>query len=344
MSSALRILERRFNLGRYLSKYETKPSGNNLVMRCPSCDKPDKLWVLAEKKTDATGERTPGSFICYYCRDTDGDGVGNGPLQLIQWLEDVDFLQALDILAANGDDPASQDLADVVSAAFKVEEHKDLKEEPVPSVELPEGFRRITEKRRPRYLRERGISVKRAVRYKMGYCEHGYHANRLVVPVYLDGRLVSWQARYMRKDPPPGVKKTLFPKGAKSGQVLFNFDQAKHCQRIIVVEDPWSAVHLGRTAVATFGTTVTSHQLALLLRTEADEVVMMWDQDAIEKAYKAAVTLSSFFRVRVVELPDARDPDERSVDELRDLIRQAPEADSMSALAGVVRLRLAGIA
>ena len=340
---SLKRLERRFDLLSYLKPFDPQESDQNLICHCPQCDKPGKLWVLRKQKKDKRSGRVypVGSFVCYRCRDVDGVGTGLGIIELIQWIEDCNFYDALTRLADGATESDTIDLLEHIKMALAETDEEVEVDDPLPSIELPEGFTAFDEHNKlPKYVRSRGIGRKRALRYRLGYCRWGYYRRRLIVPVYMHERLVSFQARYMKRVPPAGVKKSVFPKGVKTGRMLYNFDVARTRKRIVVVEDPFSAMHVGRSAVATFGTSLSSEQLGLLVQSAAEELVILWDRDAIKKAYGLVAALSEFYSVKVVELPDARDPDEHSVQSLRDLINDTPEITDLDAFAESVRLRL----
>ena len=196
----------------------------------------------------------------------------------------------------------------------------------------------------------------------MGWCEEGYFADRMVVPV-TDGDDVNFfVARYMKAKPPrcaahklpctlcggtdehERVKKTIYPKGAKPGRHLFNYDRAKHCKTIRIVEGVLDAIHVGRSAVATFGTNLSQYQLEMLMRTSAREVVIMWDPDANDKAMRLADRLADLWTIRVVKLPDGKDPDEIPRTVLMDLERASEPMDAGRARRAYVLGRLDGVA
>lgn len=341
---SLRRLEKRFNLQQYLERFEDRKTyGDNVAITCPMCEKPDKLWILTKDKRTSEGLMPAGSFVCYFCRDNDNDGVGRGPLQLLQWIEDVDFVDGLRLLANGADTEVEGSFLEAIETAMRSMDEPVVEEPPLPAIELPPHFKRITRTRRPKYLRERGITLKRALRYQLGYCDGGYYKNRLIVPVFLHEQLVSFQARYMKKVPPDGVKKSVFPKGVKTGRMLFNYDRARKQRCVVLVEDPFSAMAVGKQAVATFGTTLSPGQLELLLYSRAEEIVVCWDHDALVKAYKLVDALQEFWTVRVVELPRKTDIDEVPAWKRRELIHNAPTLDAFSAFAGSVRARLAAL-
>jgi DNA primase len=163
------------------------------------------------------------------------------------------------------------------------------------------------------------------------------------VPVKQEGRLVTFHARYMQKKPPGDIKKVRYPKGSKTSRMLFNIDRAKHQSRIVICEDVFSAMAVGREGVGTFGTSISKYQLALLLGSAADEIVLMWDPDAIDKAYEEAERLSEHWTVRVVELRGNRDPDEYSKADLARILAQAKASRGSRLFARRVRARLRSI-
>ena len=336
----LRRLERRFDLEAYLKQFDPVVYGDNVAVRCPVCERPEKLWVLMKDTRKPEGMFYAGSFICYYCYGVDQDGLGRGPLQLIQWLEDCNFIEGLRHLSQGAQFDRELDFVQAVEEALRTTEDDDEDEYEMKAVALPEEFIKVLPRRRPKYIRERGISAKRAMRYGIGFCERGYYRNRLVVPVIMDKQVVSFAARFMQKVPPDDVKKTLFPKGCKTGRMLFNYDVAGRRKQVIIVEDVFSAMAVGQRAVCTFGTSLSQHQLELLLYARCEEIVVIWDHDAIEKAYKLVDALREFWDVRIVELPDSRDPDEHTRDALNDFIAAATPVTAYSAFAGLAREKI----
>ncbi len=351
----LRAIDRAFDTERYVLDFQpnAQRSGGNLIVTCPRCEKP-KLWVLTVDRDDV---RAP-AWRCFgeLCGD-----AGRTALSLVRRLEDCDTFNALEKIVKyqKGNVPLI-DLRRLVEdrLAGEVEVWSDQES----AIALPDEFLpvRADHLRRdlPPYFQERGIGVKRALRYGIGWCESGYFRNRMVVPVTRGDDVLFFVARYMEATPPmcradrlpckrcggedehKRLKKTLYPKGAKPGRYLFNFDEARHCKVIRIVEGVLDAIHVGRSAVATFGTSLSQYQLELLMRTAAEEVVIMWDRDAIGKARDLATRMADLWRVRVVELPDARDPDEHTKEALRELELAAPVLDTSGARRAYVTSRL----
>lgn len=363
MAINFRAVDRAFDVERYALDLQpgAQRSGANLILTCPRCDKP-KLWVLTVDRDDV---RAPA----WRCFSSECSDAGRTALSLVRRLEECDMFRALEQIAryARGNQPLvdlRRLVEDRLSGSVEVWSEDDSR------VPLPDEFIpvRVDLRRRdlPPYFAERGIGPKKAVRYGIGWCESGYFRNRMVVPVTSGGEVAFFVARYMKKRPPlckapdlpckrcggtdehKRIKKTLYPKGAKPGRYLFNYERARHCQTIRIVEGALDAVHVGRSAVATFGTSLSQYQLELLMRTAAREIVIIWDRDpdaepgasGYEKALALADRLADLWRVRVVKLPDARDPDEHTRESLIELERNSPVLDAAAARRSYVIGRL----
>lgn len=358
-----RAVDRAFDAERYVldAHPDAQRSGGNLIVTCPRCEKP-KLWVLVVDRDDV---RSPA----WRCFSGDCGDSGRTAISLVRRLEDCDTFRALELIVKyqKGNQPLI-DLRRLVEDRLAGEVEvwsEDASRQPLPDEFLPvRGDHRSSDL--PPYFRERGISAKKALRYGMGWCEDGYFKNRLVVPVMRGGEVVFFVARYMSAIPPlckaprlpcprcggtdehKRLKKTLYPKGAKPGRHLFNYDRARHCRTIRIVEGALDAVHVGRSAVATFGTSLSQYQLELLMRTAAEEIVIIWDRDpgakpgqsGYEKAKELALRLADLWRVRVVKLPDARDPDEHTAEALRGMESASPVLDASGARRAYVVGRL----
>lgn len=339
----LRILDRAFDTERYvLQRFpDAQRSGGNLVVTCPKCEK-QKLWVLTVDRDDV---RAPA----WRCFGKDCGDSGRDALSLVQRIEELGTFQALERIVQyqKGNQPLI-DLRRLVEERLvdKAEMWSgDFKHVPLPDEFIPVQPGRSM----PSYFRERGIGPKKALRYGLGWCEQGWYRNRLVVPVTSGDDVLFFVARYMKRKPPlckrvelpckvcggtdghKRLKKTLYPKNAKAGRFLFNYDRAKRCETIRIVEGALDAIHVGKTAVATFGTSLSQYQLELLMRSDARELVIMWDRDALDKARELADRLADLWTIRVVELPDARDPDEHTKEDLAELERAAAPLDAAGA-------------
>jgi Toprim-like len=268
---------------------------------CPTCDEGResefRLWFNVEKNIG----------ICYKCQES------FTPVKLVMALEGVRYEDALRLLKENTASSGVFSLARLkqhIEESFAPKETKSVEE--LPEVDLPDDFRpcsRFLSTEWPPYILKRIGSAREAKALGIGWCRGGYYAQRMVIPVRLGGRLVSFVARDMTGK---AEKKVLYPKGAKTSRLLFNYDRAHRFERVVLTEGVLDAIRVGPSAMALFGTHLSDAQVALLAASRAREVVLMLDGDAAgrEGTQKILKRLGLAWRTRVVDLPDGRDPDD----------------------------------
>ena len=166
------------------------------------------------------------------------------------------------------------------------------------------------------YLRGRGFDPKELDQnFGLRYCGAGrpfadgrYNtSNTVMIPVYCGGELIAWQSRLLYnpdKVDNPKVQQALgwkpdekepgkFDKpskyftmpGVDKGKILYNMDNARAGNLVVVVEGAFDCMAVGRSAVATFGKGVTQDQMRLAA-TYWDLIVLLLDPDAMKEAEK----------------------------------------------------------
>ncbi len=159
-----------------------------------------------------------------------------------------------------------------------------------------------------------------------GLCRRGngkvydYFRNRIIFPICDGkGRVVGFGGRVM-DDSEPKYLNSQETNVFNKGQLLFAFDKAyksvREKKQAILVEgymDVISAHNRGVTnVVASLGTAFTREQGQLLLR-QAEEIILAYDMDeAGKQAARRAIELTNGmdFKVRVLAMPDGKDPDD----------------------------------
>ena len=281
-------------------------------------DESFKCWINPEN----------GFYTCYRC------GASGTMVKLIQVLSNVPKIAAIKILQGRKISPFEALDFKLVQEYFDFDDDEiDLKE-----IELPYGFVGFDEIKSKtvyhRYLKQRGISLSYAIENGWGFSHVGYVAGRIIVPMFVNDRLVFWQARDVlgEKHPHWGdkklYKKTLNPVGVSARHVLYNFDSAKNYDEIILCEGFIDAAKAGENAVASNGKKLHSNQVELLTQTKATRICILYDPDAFtdgnikreSSVKKASDMLKSFFSVRAVRLPPGRDAGSYDHDELQKII------------------------
>ncbi len=315
-----------------------KRRGKNLVGLCPFHN---------EKTPSFTVYPENGSFYCFGC------GVGGDVFSFVRHIENLDYIEAVKLLAErsgitlpqdNGYDDSMQRLKNNVyeinreAAKFY---HNYL---------MSDGGRWALN-----YLTERGLTLSTIKHFGLGAAPDSWdglinhlkaqgfsiadmlQANvigksqrgtyydrfrkRVMFPIInIRGKVIGFSGRAMPGEDKAGGKyvNTADTPVYKKSENLFGMNFAKnHCdERIILVEGNMDVISLHQAGfentVAALGTSFTAEQAKLLSR-YTKEIVLTLDADAAgQKAIKRAgeILKSTGLNVRVVVVPDGKDPDD----------------------------------
>lgn len=143
--------------------------------------------------------------------------------------------------------------------------------------------------------------------------------NRLVFPVYQHGLRVGYSFRRVSSKDVP--KWSHQPPNLNTGDLLYNYDEAKNASEIIVVEglpDAMAFHEIGVTPVATLGAHLTDEQYKLLMRTGADITLAYDGDEAGQLATQKAIEMFKYkVNLRVIDFAPNEDPDNISREELK---------------------------
>lgn len=192
------------------------------------------------------------------------------------------------------------DTSDRIQEAFRNEEEREIEQSI--TVTLPERFELVTKDTDfallSTYLKRRKISIDTLIQHKCGICRSGSWMNRLIIPVYYQGKLVSFQGADMT-----GFAQVPYKAGTTNiHDFIYNYDNVKDV--MILTEGVLDAWRIGDEAVALFSALITPAQAALIRSKGLKELFFCWDGDAYWKAVKAARELAPFVpTVDVIQLP-----------------------------------------
>jgi len=168
-------------------------------------------------------------------------------------------------------------------------------------IKLPKEFKDI-DIRHIKFLKKRNFNWREIKdKYKIkGTGILGNFKNRLIMPVYHNGNLVTFTGRDIT-----GKNETRYkncPRDMENRSIkncLYNLDNIKG-DKVIIVEGITDVWRLGNCAVATFGTEYTTEQILLMKKFK--KIFIMYDEDAINKAESLACELGLFADVEVLEI------------------------------------------
>lgn len=291
------------------------------AINCTECTnrgepRPDvkfRLWINS----------STGIFHCYNC-DWAGD-----LLHFIQKLSKMNLMDAIKILKGKFlDDMEHLNLRLIDNS----EDADGLYDTEIPPIQFPFGYEPLRVQHP--YLEHRGIPFEYAQANDWGFSDLGYCRERIIVPTYMQDRLVFWQARTaFDGNGDEKIKKVLNPKGVSSKPILYQYDSAKDFKEVILVEGFMDAAKMGPDSMATNGKRLHPEQVEWMVEAGIESVVLIWDDDAWRlgrqgkpsAVAKAVDLLKTVFKVKTVRMPKDRDPGSYSYlsTELREMILKA---------------------
>ncbi len=310
-------------------KTAASESRGYINIHCPYCGDADQGHHL--------GLHRSGSYVCY--RDKVGHR-GKNPRYLIMRLLGCSFDMA--------DSYVSEDIVELSDFDEAVAQFLSEPTEETRTLQLPNTFRPLRDNRGRakmywEYLVEdRGFpegKMKSLVkRYNLLYCDKGEWRGRIILPVYLQGELVSWTGRTVYETEELRYKTLSHRKVDSTGSqalvnirhVLYNFDNAVRRTRKVgvIVEGPLDSINVdffghkkGITSVSAFGTGISPEQIEWLttLGDNCDKLVSCGDRNA-EGNVLDIMSSTVDLGIGNVDLPDeADDPAELSAHEISDL-------------------------
>lgn len=278
-------------------------SGSEIHICCPVCGETRyRLYI----------NLTTGQVYCHNCQ------FKGTVVNLIQFIEGISYTAARErfnvikgniILPDNVEDALEKRLMRVPEVQKR-------------SVPLPEEFQLISSstnmvaQRAERYLAKRGITQKQIDQHHIGVCATGQYANRIIIPIYQEGKLKFWVARAMSSE----VKlKERSPSNSfyqySKSEVIFNLDRAANKYHSAVIsEGIFDALSWGSIGISLLGKSLYDAQFNLLLsyRDQLSEgLYVALDADAERDAMVMAKVLSSFFPVKIIRIPSEFDDPNR---------------------------------
>lgn len=282
-------------------------------VKCPWCGEEDPSEHLGINLTE---ER-------WGCHRNSGHR-GKRPHKLIQGLLGCSFGQAKLILAQYG--VADPDSFDDISAPKPKEANEGT------PLSAFDDFTPLRGKngasRFLGYLKDRGFNspAEFAYTYSLHYTTTGRWKDRVIIPIYVDGKLIAWTAR--------AIAKTInAPRYLSSSQkiktTVFNEDTVLvGGEMLLVGEGPFDALkldyygmHLGAVGTCIFGTSVTIDQLCILKEASKlyKQTVLLLDTDAIEATFMISEWLPEAI---IGALPSGlKDPGDMTKNQVHELIK-----------------------
>jgi hypothetical protein len=176
-------------------------------------------------------------------------------------------------------------------------------------IELPQGYNSIVlgssvyARAARSYMKRRGFDIEKLATKGVGYCDEGLYAGYIIFPFYTRGELVFWQGRKYLSNGPKMANPPEDQIGMGKSQIIYNADAMYIYQTIYLVESITNAETIGDNAIATLGKDVSPYQLNMMLAAPFENIVILLDKDATNKAIELSMKLVNYKRVKLVRMP-----------------------------------------
>ncbi|MDD5649692.1 MAG: CHC2 zinc finger domain-containing protein [Candidatus Nanoarchaeia archaeon] len=338
----LEIIFKQYNID--FKTYHTK-KGKEFMCLCPFHDDTTPSFSIQQKT---------GVYNCFVCG-------GGDFIKFIKKLENLNTTkETIEFIKHQVGITENSDVFSIISDSsfnfFDKENENEIEIEPefcevkLPKSEPAEKFFDIVKKR---------VCIEDVVKYGMRYCidDFVYH-HRLIIPIYMENKLVSFAARDMsgksdtwlkvknilkqkrlkKEDKKKFIdkylyKKILYPCGTPMSNLFFNWDEAiKHKEDVFLCEGIFDALKIlkfGYNALALLSCHLNSYKAKRLAQNFKKIFVVLDNDNKIdsfgkkfnpgqEAAQKMIKEYFSDIDVFNLVLPEGKDPDDCSEDEFND--------------------------
>ena len=325
----------KFDVLKYLAERRLEPesrsAGRFAYLFCPQCDDGSQrhLWIKVET----------GRWGCWKNR-----AHGGGPGRLVQFLERVSWHTATERVRqySRAHIPDDQELPDLISEILHAPLSASYSFEPdqFPTLGLPVGaVPAWNSTDAMSYLFQRGFGTRDAKEWGLHYCADSSYETavnseksikqrywrRLMFPVHLDGRLISFQGRDITGcQSQPYLAPPVPDESPPINRTVYNVDRV-HPDLVVLVEGVFDALAVGpANGAAIFGKELYPNQVELLYGVRPDLVVVALDEDATNDAERIAFNLKGITEeVRILPLPPGEDPASLGRARLWEMIKKA---------------------
>ncbi len=309
-----------FNLEQFLikNKIEYRTSGKNVSkgefsICCVFCGEGGyHLGINPTKKL----------WHCWIC-----GGKGNYE-KLISKILNISHIEAKEIINPISD--LKKVLEDRKNKVPIIEKSKEIKEMHLPehTYKFDKNKTNLWQEIALKFLKEKyNLTWEHILEADLHFCIYGRYKHSIIIPFYLDGKLVNFISRAWNKNAKKrydNCPNELSIVNIKS--MVYNIDNVKNRKNLlIIVEGCFDAIKSGldRT-IALCGTEVSKEQLSILANLGVENLIIMLDNDphlttTSKKAQALADYLSLFSKTRVIKLPYGKDPgsmERKEMDEL----------------------------
>jgi len=178
------------------------------------------------------------------------------------------------------------------------------------------------------YLKRRGFDSGAIQRYRLMCALEGEWKNRIIIPVYINGQLVTWQGRTISDLTSLRYKSLSLEKSIRAiGYCLFNYDNLHGGKSLYITEGPFDAMKIDyytradATCLFTLNMSKKQEELLLTILPKYDRIFILLDNNAELASANLLCRLSYCKNIFVRYLPTRfKDAGEMNEKEIKDFI------------------------
>lgn len=186
-----------------------------------------------------------------------------------------------------------------------------------PQLHLPREYKQASEQSGIpyRYLIQRELTKQEIDKYHLGYCSEGEFIDRIIIPVYTEGKLTYFMGRSYTNRAPKYMNAPI----PKAGNVFKTF--TKRQNKAIICEGAFDAIRIGRLfpAIALLGKVLNGSEQIISIMKSTKEAYVMLDRDAESEGFKTSCILNYYLSTKVMFIKD-KDPGSMSMKELKRML------------------------
>jgi hypothetical protein len=285
---------------------------NDVAMECPFCDDPS---------THLTVHRTTGYLNCWRCNFDDYKSQSKKGWRpsfkaLIREIEKCSWGEAKRIYESLGGDSDEFPYSSTIKQEICVEKC-DFPSGTV-SFDSPGPYSALRDKIYG-YLMSRNFTKYHIQKYGLHFCGMGAYTGRIIIPYYLNGKVVNWVGRRTSRMSKGRYLNCRIDSCCERMANMLYGQETFEGKVLRLVEGAFDKMRIGDSALGLSRSTFSSKQRNIILQLAkyCDFISLMLDPEAEKRAISIAEELSvGGKKIKIVQLPLGLDPAEMTPEEI----------------------------
>lgn len=169
-----------------------------------------------------------------------------------------------------------------------------------------------------KYLKDRGIRTEDVLRHRIGYCETGFYANRIIIPSHDSNNKLNYFIARSFYDGGMKYKNPPVSKNVVMFENLISWNEP-----VILVEGVFDAIAVRRNAIPLLGKTLSKQLETTLLKNGVKDIIVFLDEDAQTEAINLEQRLKQYQINTKIVLTNGKDASDLGFDDAWTLIEGA---------------------